>query len=252
MSTHLTKLALCVKAHLQGLFGLKGLALAIFLLGFQPLASGEAPGSVSEIFGEQDPPNGSLIFQQRNGVEGKALVAATGSPYTHVGIIRVTGGGPYVMQSSADTEGVLEVSLEDFVSKGVGNKFAIYVVELGQPRRELNHPASLTAYDYYLRPYDNFYRDGLSALYSAELVYHAFRLAGQTIGRLERIGSLKFDTPEGRAFFLSDWKKRPECRLKGIQRDVCWSLIKRQRIVTPASLAGDPRVSLFMTTFDAD
>ncbi|MCM5552922.1 YiiX/YebB-like N1pC/P60 family cysteine hydrolase [Pleomorphomonas sp. NRK KF1] len=119
-----------------------------------------------------------MIFQQRDSLEGRALGLATGSTYTHVGIIRITGGGPYVMQSSAETGGVEEVSLDEFINIGVNQKFAIYVTKKDyRPAGQLNSPASLAAYDYYHLPYDFFYKQDSRAIYSAELISRFSRIS---------------------------------------------------------------------------
>ncbi len=205
---------------------------------------------VDEYFFDKDPPSGSLIFQQRQDLEGTALSLATDSPYTHVGIIRITGGGPYVMQSSAATNGVEEVPLEEFINSGVDQKFAIYVtMQDYRPEGQLNSPASLAAYDYYNRPYDYYYQQDSLAIYSAELIFKIFKDTGHPIGKLRKIGDLNFDTEVGRKFFLNNWRERPDCRSKELSRKACWDRIKTEFIIVPKDLANDKKLKLYMTTF---
>lgn len=209
-------------------------------------------GSIVETyFFDKDPPSGALIFQERKDLEGTALSLATGSPYTHVGIIRITGGGPYVMQSSAATHGVAEIPLEDFIDVGVDRKFAIYVTKTDlRPAGQLNSPASLKAYDYDHLPYDSFYRLDSHAIYGAELIFKIFKDIGLPIGTLRKIGELNFDTEPGRKFLLNDWRERPECRSRELSRQGCWDRIKTEAVVTPKDLADDRNLELYMTTFD--
>ncbi len=231
--------------------GLLGFIL-LALVGLLPATAFAETGLdvVDTYFFDHDPPNGALIFQQRDGLEGSALTNATGSPYTHVGIIRNTGGGPYVMQSSAATGGVEELPLDAFIELGIGLKFAIYVTRKDiRPKGQLNSPASVTAYDYYHRPYDPLYAQGADALYSAELVYDVFKKIGHPIGRMQKIGDLNFDTSAGRDFLLGDWQQRKACRSEKLSRQACWTRIQQDRIVTPASLAQDGFLKLYLTTF---
>ncbi|MCF1504215.1 hypothetical protein L0F51_10615 [Afifella sp. H1R] len=226
-------------------------AIAAAALSFSVSAFAESGESiVDRYFFDKNPPSGALIFQQRDGLEGTALTLATESPYTHVGIIRITGGGPYVMQSSPETLGVDEMPLEDFIEAGVDQKFAIYVTKKDyRPAGQLNSPASLAAYDYYYFPYDHFYRPDSEAVYSAELIFKIFRDIGHPIGHMRKIADLNFDTEAGRRFLLNDWRARPECQSGGMSRQACWERIQAEAIVTPKDLAEDGKLKLYLTTF---
>jgi hypothetical protein len=222
------------------------LAVTLLLLG-HPL--GALARSGEEAFQDRLPPSGALIFQRRDSLEGRALGLATDSPYTHVGIIRITGGGPYVMQSSAETDGVEEVPLEDFIDSGVDRKFSVYVTRRDyRPPGQLNSPASLAAYDYYHRPYDFFYGRDSDALYGAELIFKIFQDIDHPIGKETMIGDLNFDTEAGRAFFLDDWRGHPACE-GAPSRQACWDRLQREWIITPRALSEDPELSLYITTF---
>ncbi len=227
------------------------IAMTVAALSFPSSSLAQTGRSVvEEYFSAKNPPSGSLIFQQRDSLEGMALALATGSPYTHVGIIRITGGGPYVMQSSAMTGGVEEVPLDEFINAGVGQKFAIYVTKKDyRPAGQLNSPASLAAYDYYHLPYDFFYQQDSRAIYSAELIFKIFKDIGHPIGRLRRIRDLNFDTEAGRSFFLNNWRERPDCQSQRLSQQACWDRIKTEFIVTPNDLASDSKLELYLTTF---
>jgi hypothetical protein len=192
---------------------------------------------------------GDLIFQETTGPEADALGRATGSRFTHVGIVRGTGGGPHVVQAAP--HGVEEIPVDDFVARGVGGRYAVYRYE-GLEEGDWYHPAVLGAYEYLAYPFDPFHRLDPSALYGAELVYLGFKAAGVELGGLRRIGDLDFDTPEGRALLLSNWSEHPDCKARRLDRDACWSLIRDQRIVTPAGLAEDPRLELVYSNFGSD
>ena len=77
-----------------------------------------------------------------------------------------------------------------------------------------------------------------------------FQAAGITLGRIERLGDLAIDIPEGRAIFLARWQDHPDCQADGSDRNSCWTLIQEQEIVTPVSIAEDSKVEPVFSTFD--
>jgi hypothetical protein len=189
---------------------------------------------------------GDLVFQESTDQQSAAIRLATGSRYTHVGIVRQTGGGPHVIEAT-EAGGVFEIPVDDFIARGAGQNYAVYRLSKLKPESAFVPPR--TAWDYYERPYDPFFRLDPAAIYGGELVYYAFLKIGIKLGRLERLGDLDIDTPESRATFLARWKDHPDCRAAKLDRDGCWTLIQSQEVVTPASIAEDPKLHLVFSTF---
>lgn len=212
---------------------------------FTAIAFAEPIAWEDSSFYNDEPPQGGLIFQEREGPEADALRTATRSSYTAVGIIQLTGGGPYVMESTPDT-GVTVTQIDEFVQRGVGGRYAIYEVEGISAPPGWYHPFVERYYDFIHLPFDPHYTSDDTAIYGAELVYRIARAEGIAIGMFQRLGDL-FDTPAGRAFFLSRWQEHPECST--LDEDQCWALMQEQEIITPASIAESANVKLVVSTF---
>lgn len=188
---------------------------------------------------------GDLIFQESLSPQATAIRVATGSRYTHMGIVRQTEDGLHVIEAART---VSETPLEEFIARGARQDYAIYrVTGLTSENAAV---VAAAARDYYQRPYDIFFRLDPEAIYCSELPFYAFQAAGITLGRVERLGDLAIDTPEGRAIFLARWQDHPDCQADGSGRDGCWTLIQEQEIVTPISIAEASRVELVFSTFD--
>lgn len=188
---------------------------------------------------------GDLIFQESLSPQATAIRVATGSRYTHMGIVRQTEDGPHVIEAART---VSETPLEEFIARGARQDYAVY--RIAGLTSEQADAAAEAAQDYYERPYDIFFRLDPDAIYCSELPFYAFQAAGITLGRVERLGDLAIDTPEGRAIFLARWQDHPDCRANGSGRDGCWTQIQGQEIVTPVSIAEDSKVELVFSTFD--
>jgi hypothetical protein len=191
---------------------------------------------------------GDLIFQETRGFEAEMLKTATGSRLTHVGILRASGGGPIVIEATPDGD-VYETDLDVFLQRGVGHDYEIYRIKDLTPPKDWYHPIVLAATDYFNWEYDLYYRKGDSEIYSSELVYLSAKKVGVELGGYERLGDLNVDNEVSRSFFLDHWKQHPDCRELGADRDSCWSIIKDQLVVTPASLARSQKLELVVSTF---
>lgn len=181
--------------------------------------------------------NGDLIFHDSNSSQAAAIRLATGSRYTHMGMIRVSGSQITVIEAART---VSETPLQTFVARGAGRDYAVYRL------RDLSEAdaqrALVAAMGFSGRPYDIFFRPDLDAIYCSELPHHAFATVGITLGAVQQLGDLAIDTPEGRALFLTRWQDHPDCAAKGTDREACWAVIQGQDIVTPVSIAEDPAV----------
>lgn len=196
--------------------------------------------------------SGDLVFIERTGPLATFLQSASGMRLNHVGIMRNTGGGPYILDATPE-EGVFEHPVDEFVMSGVGGHYSVYRFH-GLPRpADENHPAITAAYDnHYLKPYDPFFRTGIEALYDGELIRVSFANAGASIGTPRTLRALGADSPEGRAAFLANWRQHPDCKAKALDEAACWQLILDQEIITPASIANDPQVTRVFTTLDTN
>lgn len=182
--------------------------------------------------------SGDLIFQNSGRGQSNAILAATGSPFTHVGIVKVTSDGPVVVEAVGPVQ---ETPLTVFIGRGENGAYAVYRVR-GLSRKQALK-ALTEAGKYYGRPYDPFFRLDEKRIYCSELVWFAFSAAGYKLGKLQPFNSLNIDNPYVRELFASRWRRHPDC---GMAKDLqsCWTMLAKQRIVTPASLVADDMVTV--------
>lgn len=182
--------------------------------------------------------DGDLVFQQSQSRQSAAILAATGSPLTHMGIVHMRDGKPYVIEAWRT---VRETPLADWIARGENGRYRVYRY------RDLSTAQAATAIGEALamegRPYDPFFRPGDDAIYCSELVRLAFAAAGIDLGAMEAIGDLETEGPAVRAIFAERWRMHPDCGDAG-DAQACWERVAIQPIVTPASIAADRRLAL--------
>lgn len=189
------------------------------------------------------PHDGDLIFQTSQSRQSAAILAATGSNFTHMGIVHLRDGEPYVIEAYST---VAETPLAEWIARGEGSRFSLYRVAHLSPEQATE--AIDAALDYIGRPYDPFFRIGDDAIYCSELVRLAFAKAGIQLGEEETIGDLDVDSPAVRTIFAERWQKHPDCA-DAADAHECWERMLSQTIVTPASIANDGKLVLVDSNF---
>jgi hypothetical protein len=161
--------------------------------------------------------DGDLIFQATAGRQSAAILAATGSPFTHMGIVRLRDGKPLVVEAIGPVQ---ETPLDAWISRGEGRRYALYRV------RDLS-PADSTC---------------------SELPHLAFSAIGRDIGAMTPLRRLNISDAAVTALIERRWQKHPACKSASTMAE-CVQLIQDQPIVTPASIAADKDVELVYSDF---
>jgi hypothetical protein len=188
--------------------------------------------------------DGDLVFQTSQSSQSAAILAATGHPFTHMGLIRLDPTGPVVIEAQA---GVIETPLAEWIARGAGGQVAIYRdADLTPDAAEtvLRAAGGLLG-----RPYDPFFRMGDEAIYCSELAWLAYAAAGVEIGRVERLGDLDLGDGEVQALIASRWTADPDCAADADSLEACLAILQERALVTPASIAEDARFSLVVSTY---
>jgi Permuted papain-like amidase enzyme, YaeF/YiiX, C92 family len=219
--------------------GLLAAALAVLLYGWLSFTSVSA----------QNLPllkDGDIIFQTSRSSQSLAILAASRSPFTHMGLIENRDGKAFVLEAAGP---VKSTPLDQWIARGLGNRIMIKRLETLQPSQAMTVLAAAHRYDGL--PYDVFFLSGKDEIYCSELVRLAFTEgAGLGIGKIQRVGDLDIDNLASRKLIEKRWRKHPLCSADPNETlQSCTTKIRDQQLVTPASIAQDAKLSLVYSNF---
>jgi len=154
--------------------------------------------------------DGDLVFQRSRSAQAAAIAAATGSPYTHVGLVRIEDGEPWVV------EAVQPVQRTPFAAWARRGRDAEVVVRRHVHADRLWTQEALARLDaltaaWLGRPYDRLFAPGDEALYCSELVREAYLGAtGLELAPLRPVASYETSDPALRRAMLARWGVVPD------------------------------------------
>ncbi|MFW5851329.1 MAG: YiiX family permuted papain-like enzyme [Bacteroidota bacterium] len=132
--------------------------------------------------------NGDIIFQTSKSGQSKAIQIATGSKYSHMGIIYKQGNDYFVYEA---VQPVKLTPLNDWITRGENEH---YVVKRIKNSQKLLTPETLTKMKqigekYAGKDYDLYFEWSDSRIYCSELVWKIYKESiGLEIGKLEKLG----------------------------------------------------------------
>ena len=132
--------------------------------------------------------NGDIIFQTSKSGQSKAIQIATGSKYSHMGIIYKQGNDYFVYEA---VQPVKLTPLSDWIKQGENGH---YVVKRIKNSENLLTPGTLAKMKqigekYAGKDYDLYFEWSDSRIYCSELVWKIYKEAiGLEIGKLEKLG----------------------------------------------------------------
>jgi hypothetical protein len=193
---------------------------------------------------------GDIVFQNTETSASDAIMLASGTLYTHVGLIEIDGNGKAKVIEAVGP--VRAVSLASWMRKGTGNRITIKRIK-GLTEADAK-TATARARRYLGRPYDHYFYETRDQIYCSELVYAAYKEGpGLSLGREEKVRDLNIDTGAAQLLIRQRWKSHPLCKAKKAKTfEACYELIMDQTLVTPASISRDPQVETIYTTFGSD
>ena len=191
--------------------------------------------------------NAQLIFVQGAEPLDRALVQATKSPYSHVGIVRLTGGGPVVLETRPS---LWEVFVEDFIDQAVDGHYAVYGVKRLSETDAFTPPR--VANDFLETPDDPYLREGMAEMSGAELVSRAYRSLGLELGEPVSLGELAAGSPAIRGWLERVWRGHPDCKGRSPDMADCFGRLQRQQVLTPAAVSEAPGLVCLWSDFPQD
>jgi hypothetical protein len=138
---------------------------------------------------------GDIIFHTSRSAQSQAIQQATGSRYSHMGLILFRQGKPYVFEASAT---VTYTPLLEWIARGTGEH---YVVKRLENAQQVLTPDALQKLrkeveTFVGKPYDLTFEWSDERIYCSELVWKIYdRVLGIRIGKLQKIREFNLDTP---------------------------------------------------------
>ncbi len=175
---------------------------------------------------------GDLIFQTSKSHQSSAILAATFSLYTHMGIVAKRDGAWVVIEAAGP---VKETPLKAWAARGRFGRYAVY----RRPNLTAQQTAVILKSARALkgRPYDLFFSFDNQAIYCSELPWLAYRSAGVPVGQLQTIGSLHIANALVERLIASRSGRDRACA--GLDAGQCKAVILKRDLVTPVSIAND-------------
>jgi hypothetical protein len=155
------------------------------------------------------PRNGDIIFHTSRSSQSLAIQRATHSRYSHMGIVYVEPGGPFVYEA---VQPVKLTRLEGWEKRGVGGHF---VVKRLRDADRLLTPSNLAKMKaagrrFQGKSYDPYFEWSDDRIYCSELVWKIFKRAlGVEIGATQVLGDFDLSDPVVRKKIRERWKGPP-------------------------------------------
>lgn len=182
--------------------------------------------------------SGDVIVQDARAGEVLPLFAADGSGMTHIGIVEASPDGAVVIESA---ERVVATPMRIFLERGKDKGFAVY--RAGSLNDEQRKAVAAAARRQLGKPNDFFLQKSWEALYSSELVRLAYSDIGVDVGQMQKLGKVAGDLNMVKSHFMRTWSANVDCEKRRFDKNQCWTMVTKQEVVTPASIANDARMT---------
>lgn len=139
--------------------------------------------------------DGDIIFQVSRSSQSLAIQKATGSKYSHMGIIIHRSGFPQVFEAAAK---VRYTPLNDWIRRGVGRRYVVKRLRRADSllNGEMLSKMRRVAEELRGRPYDPWFEWSDTRIYCSELVWKIYkRTLDVELGRPQRMRELDLTAP---------------------------------------------------------
>lgn len=173
--------------------------------------------------------DGDLVFQRSRSSQSEAVALATGSAYTHVGVVVFEGKAPFVFEA---VQLVQRTPLARWIARGEGGHVVIKRLKDADAVLTPEALAKMRAQGraWLGRPYDKLFQWGDGRLYCSELVYKLYeRGAGVRIGALQKVKDMDL----GSAAVQKQLRERFDGRMR---------FDREETVITPRAMFEEPRL----------
>ena len=138
-----------------------------------------------------DVKDGDIVFQRSKSPQSQAIAAATHSDYTHIGIVFVDKGVPFVYEA---IQPVSKIRFKEWITRGEGGHYVVKRLTDSSklnPSRLRNEVKSMMGKDY-----DWLFDWSDERIYCSELVWKAYHLSsGLKLAELRTLGDFDLRSP---------------------------------------------------------
>jgi Permuted papain-like amidase enzyme, YaeF/YiiX, C92 family len=187
---------------------------------------------------------GDLIFQTSHSVQSNAIMAATASVITHMGIIDKTDAGYMVIDAG---KMVQQTPLTEWIERGVLGRYTVYRHTKLTPEQAAR--ITKDAKTYIGVPYDLYFSFDNGALYCSELPYITFKKEGIAIGKVTKVSELNINNSLVENIIETRWEDHTMCRNKSYSYKECRERIINDSLVTPSSIADDANMQKIYSNY---
>lgn len=142
-----------------------------------------------------EPRDGDIVFHTSRSSQSLAIQLATKSPYSHMGIVYVRDGKPFVFEA---VQPVKLTPLDDWTARGEGGHFVVRRLRDADTRFTAETLRNMRAVGEQLagKDYDPYFEWSDERIYCSELVWKVFeRGAGIELGELQTIADFDLSHP---------------------------------------------------------
>jgi uncharacterized protein YycO len=160
--------------------------LSCFLACFSLIGCAKAQPAVNE---------GDIIFHTSRSAQSQAVQQATGSRYSHMGLVLFRQGKPTVFEASST---VKYTPLAEWIARGTGGHYVVKRLKTAQQTLtpEALEKLNKVATTFVGKSYDLTFEWTDDRIYCSELVWKIYdRALGLQIGALQKIREFNLDTP---------------------------------------------------------
>jgi Permuted papain-like amidase enzyme, YaeF/YiiX, C92 family len=192
--------------------------------------------------------NGDIVFHTSRSSQSSAILFASRSPYSHMGIIELDAmGNAFVREATGP---VKLTPIDEWIKRGLGGRIMIKRLEGLLPDQAKKILAAAHKYDGL--PYDIFFLPDREHIYCSELVRLAFEDAAKIeVGKIQTVRELNVNGFLAQRLIKRRWTKHPLCQVTGETFESCYPKILDQTLVTPASIAEDNRLKIIFSNYGA-
>lgn len=142
---------------------------------------------------DYQPLDGDIIFQSSQSNQSKAIEQATKSPYSHMGIIFIKDGKPYVFEAASK---VVYTPFDKWVNRGKNRKYIIKRLKDHTLSQKEIANLKRVARSFENKPYDIWFGWDDKYIYCSELVWKIYNKAlNLKIGQLQKIKDFNLSAP---------------------------------------------------------